>query len=76
MLVKISDKFARPRPHPHFLTYCYVPFVVCCFKNIIKLNLRALSSIAENYRSALKDAIIARKFKPDHMKAIVRGTNF
>lgn len=45
-------------------------------KKNIKLNLRPLSSIAENYRSALQDAIIARKFKPDHMKAIVRGTNF
>ncbi|XP_076440604.1 tetratricopeptide repeat protein 4-like [Babylonia areolata] len=26
-----------------------------------------------NYRSAFNDCIIARKFKPDHMKAIVRG---
>ena len=27
----------------------------------------------ENYRSCLRDCVFARKFKPDHMKAIIRG---
>ena len=29
--------------------------------------------IAGNYRSALNDCIAARKFKPDHIKAIIKG---
>ena len=28
-----------------------------------------------NFRSAIRDCIFARKFKPDHLKAIVKGTN-
>lgn len=46
------------------------------FKNLSSFStLHKLSVfyISGNYRSSVKDCIIARKFKPDHMKAIVRG---
>ncbi|XP_052685420.1 tetratricopeptide repeat protein 4-like [Crassostrea angulata] len=40
---------------------------------VLYSNRAAAQFYKQNYRSALQDAIIARKFKPDHMKAIVRG---
>ncbi|XP_062602009.1 tetratricopeptide repeat protein 4-like, partial [Saccostrea cucullata] len=40
---------------------------------VLYTNRAAAQFYKKNYRSALHDAIIARKFKPDHMKAIVRG---
>lgn len=42
---------------------------------ILYTNRAAAQYHKGNYRSSLHDCIFARKFKPDHMKAIVRGAN-
>jgi hypothetical protein len=31
------------------------------------------SCLAGNMRSALNDSVTAKKFKPDHLKALIRG---
>ncbi|XP_048759199.1 tetratricopeptide repeat protein 4-like [Ostrea edulis] len=40
---------------------------------VLYTNRAAAQFHKQNYRSAFQDAIIAHKFKPDHMKAVIRG---
>lgn len=44
-----------------------------CSRNVQSGLLSRSASPAGNYRSALADATQARKLKPDHLKAVVRG---
>ncbi|XP_013409657.1 tetratricopeptide repeat protein 4 [Lingula anatina] len=45
------------------------------FNAILYANRAAAHFHLGNYRSAFNDCVISRKFKPDHMKAIVRGAH-
>ncbi|XP_059139193.1 tetratricopeptide repeat protein 4-like isoform X2 [Physella acuta] len=42
---------------------------------ILYANRAAAQFYLGNYRSSFNDCIFARKFKPDHLKAIIRGAN-